>query len=149
MGRRAPRIPLGPQNYQTYGIARPIDTHFRPATCAEINCPNHTYGWKTLIDEATDLGQRQAYYIRKQSGRGFTEYREGAITVFVFDAGQRCFNSDDHKVALEREPIYLVKGGDSRGNPRGIAPRIHTRGDDWVDDFANHQLKLVDQLNKG
>jgi hypothetical protein len=138
---------LGAEHMQTYALAAPLATHWRPATCEEVDCANQAAGWRTVVDEATDLGQRQAAYVRTQAGRAFGEHREGPLTVFTFPAGQRCFAA--HQQPLEREPLYLVRGGDWRGNPRGVPVRRHVRAADWVDDFANHQLDLRDRLERG
>lgn len=120
---------------QTYSIAAPLATHTRPATCAEVECLPYRNGWNTDVDEATVLGQQQAGYIRSQAGRAYTESRIGNLTRFVFLAGQQCFAA--HRVSLERPEIYLVKGGDWRGNPIGLTRR-HTKPAHWVEDFAEH-----------
>lgn len=138
---------IGAEHYKTYQLLAPINRNFRDGTCEEAGCLAHQYGWRTRIDETTELGQRQAYYIRKQSGRHFTEEREAGITVFSFTAGQPCFTQ--HKVSLEREPLYLVKDGDFRGNPRGTAARRHSRPEYWVEDFAEHQQSISDAIEKG
>ena len=62
-------------------------------------------------------------------------------TVFVFDAGQPCFQAGQHRAPLEREPLYVVRGGDSRGNPTRFR-RVHASADSWVDDFATNQDHL-------
>jgi hypothetical protein len=86
----------------------------------------------TAVDESTELGQRQADYIRRQSGRRFQAIRNAAgWTEFTFEAGQRCFAQ--HKVPLERDPLFLVRLGDWRGF-QGPA-RVHARPGDWVDDM--------------
>lgn len=141
---------MGPASYRTFEVAQPITTHYRQATCAEVRCLAYESGWQSGIDESTDLGQRQAHYIRKQSGRSFTESRsEVGITVFVFEPGQRCFASDTHRVPLERPALYVVREGDWRGNPREIEPRVHARAADWVDEFANHQDRLATEIDRG
>lgn len=139
--------PQGPvQAYKTYQLLQPLDTHFRVATCAEVDCPAYLFGWKTVIDESTELGQQQAYYIRDESGRRYTRdpvvFGRGPVAYF-FEAGQQCFRQ--HREPLEREPLAIVKDGDWRmsQNPR------HLRTDDWVDDFANHQDKLNTQRERG
>lgn len=139
---------LGVADVKTYEIAAPASTHWRVGTCAEAVCGAHLNGWRTVVDESTELGQGQAYYIRKQSGRKYVEYpgRDG-LTAFEFEAGQTCFRP--HQVRIERPEIFLVKDGDHRGNPRGTATRIHSRPADWVDDFANHQNALSDRLERG
>lgn len=90
MRRPAPyagKYPL-PQNLTTYQVTSPRATHTRPGTCEEAGCGNLAFGWVTVVDESTDLGQRQAAYIRKECRpesaplspamlgvRRYTEYR--------------------------------------------------------------------------
>lgn len=136
-----PLLPV--QAYKTYEIRSPIATHFRTGTCDEVGCLAQRNGWRTKVDEMTDLGQRQAHYIRRQSGRKFTEDREG-VTVFTFPAGQQCFTT--HKVPLERPELYIVRGGDWRGNPTRDVYR-HTSPGSWVDDMAEHQDRIARVVN--
>lgn len=156
--RIQPRLPAS--GMKTYALAAPLASHWRPATCEEVDCPSYLQGWKTIVDEATELGQRQAAYVRSEclddaqanrpavgGRRRYREAREAGLTVFTFEAGQRCFAA--HQQPLEREPLYLVRGGDWRGNPRGEPARRHVRPDDWVDDFAEHQQHLADRLERG
>lgn len=141
---------MGVGSYKTYQVLAPAATHFRKATCAEVNCGPYLNGWRTTCDESTELGKAQASYIRNQSGRHYTEDRNQApgLTVFTFEAGQACFQADKHEAPrFDRPQIYLVRGGDHRGNTGLI--RRHTRGADWVEDFTEHQLKLADQVEKG
>lgn len=132
--RVEPALPA--EHMQTYGLVVPLETHWRPATCEEVVCTHHANGWQTAVDEATELGQRQAHYIRRVAGRAFTEAREGALTVFRFPAGQVCFG--EHRRQLERDPVFFVRDGDWRGNPRGTPPRVHARGADWVEDMQEN-----------
>lgn len=144
--RMVPNLPAA--DYRTYQIVAPRSTHFRSASCAEARCPQHEHGWASVIDERTELGQRQAAYIRTQAGRRFAEHRDSAgLTHFEFAPGQRCFT--DHQVSLDRPPLYVVRDGDWRGNPRGTDPLVHTRPGDWVDDFATHQDRLAELLERG
>ena len=146
MGIIQPNAPV--EAYQTYRIAAPASTHFRDGTCAEADCPAYLAGWQSTIDETTELGQQQAYYIRKRSGRAFTEHRtEAGLTVFSFEAGQRCFTGG-HKVRLDRPELFLVQGGDWRGNPTGFR-RQHSSAQAWVDDFGEHQQHIADQRERG
>lgn len=128
---------------QSYRILSPQDTTVR-AACEQVGCLAHHRGWETRVDESTPLGQFQASYIRRESGRTFTELKaEGGITVFRFEAGQRCFA--DHQTWPER---FLVQGGDWRGNPRGDR-RVHANAADWTEDFAEHQQKIADAVERG
>jgi hypothetical protein len=156
--------PVGPaEAYKTYQVASPLSTHFRPAACAEVDCEQCREGWRTVIDERTDLGMRQAAYIRSEcrsvslelagghhavnGPRRYIEAREGPMTVFTFPPGQECFAT--HQVPLERPELYVVREGDWRGNPRGAAPRQHARAADWLEDFAEHQDQLATAHQRG
>lgn len=142
-----PRLP--PAAMKTYSIIAPKSTHFRPATCAEVDCPAHLHGWTSTIDERTDLGQFQADYIRRTSGRGFTECKDDTgQAVFTFHPGQTCFAAGDHNIRLERPELYVVRGGDFRGNPRGDVARLPGSAA-WTDDFGEHQEVLADKMKEG
>lgn len=144
--RVTPNIPV--QFVKTYAIVSPTETHTRPGTCEEAGCEAHRRGWRTAIDESTELGEQQAFYIRRHSGRKYQEVRHSATSVmFMFEAGQTCFAQ--HRIPLERPAHFVVRGGDWRGNPLGIRPRLHVRAEDWVEDFATHQQSIVDVKQRG
>jgi hypothetical protein len=144
MGRPQPALPA--HAFKTYAILAPAQTHFREATCEEVDCPAQANGFKTLVHEGSELGQQQAHYIRKESGRFFLEERmPDGMTAFTFPAGQRCFR--DHRVRLDRDPIFLRRLGDHRGDPSRARPFVHARPEDWVDDFAGHQDRLNRAVN--
>jgi len=137
----------GPYAYKTYAIRVPLATHWNVITCADAGCEALEYGWDSIIDEGTDLGRRQARYIRKESGRRFTEARQAdGLTRFTFEAGQRCFAQ--HRTRNMRPERFIERGGDWRGNPSGDR-REHRRPDDWVDSFAEHQDKLRTLAERG
>jgi hypothetical protein len=134
--------PQGPAAaYQTYQVHQSRDTVVVDA-CEAAGCQSWLHGWETTVDERTDLGLAQATYIRQKSARTFTERRTGdGITVFRFEPRQRCFA--EHRT---RPQHYLRLAGDWRG----FGDRyFHTRPDDFVEDFAEHQLKIKTQLEKG
>jgi hypothetical protein len=145
--RFVPKMP--PSAYKTYALRLPKETHYRKATCQEVLCEAYMNGWVTHIDVSTNLGQRQAKYIVDKSGRTFTETTSidtSHLREFRFPQGQQCFA--DHQVPLEREPLYIVRGGDWRGNPRG-EHRVHVRASDWIEDFAEHQAGIIAEIEKG
>lgn len=133
---------------QTFQIVAPISTHTRPGTCEEAECPQYARGWRMKLDLATELGQRQAYYIKHDSGRSYrvVEQRDGLVTL-EFAAGQPCFA--EHRVRLERPEIYRVKGGDHRGNPLKTLTRVHKKPEFWVEEFATHQEKIKTRIERG
>lgn len=138
------RLPITgpPQAYDTFRIRAPITSHYRPATCAEVNCPHWANGWATAVDTTSELGQDQADYIRHRSGRHYTESRPGpGLIRFEFPAGQTCFRSADHVVALERDPVFVRHHGVP--HIRVAATRQFDRADQWVEEFADHQQRLA------
>ncbi len=138
--RIVPKLP--PAAYKTYAVSSPVSTHTRVGTCDEAGCLARAHGWQTAVDETTDLGQRQAHYIRSVAGRRYVERRtEVGLTAFTFEAGQICFAT--HRVSLQRPEFYTVRGGDWRGNPLGTPARVHSSADSWVDDFATHQERIA------
>lgn len=142
------RIPpkMLPQSYKTYTLLRPRDTHTRRAVCGEVECRAMANGWRTVVDVATELGAKQANYIRLHSGRSFTFTQTGTIVTFEFPPGQICFS--EHRVQLERESLFRIRDGDWRGNPRETAvARVGQQA--WLDNFGEQQEKLADQAKRG
>jgi hypothetical protein len=144
--------------YKTYVIKAPLRTHWRKATCKEVECKAFREGWKTVVP----VDSPQAQYIRAHAGRAYTETRathhdsQGnelplvGMTCFDFPPGEQPFASeehDNHRISLERDPLFIVRGGDYRGNPTGYRRR-HTKPEFWVEDFANHQQHRADLQNK-
>lgn len=143
--RQVTRInPVGPpQAYQTYQVHTP-KTHMRAATCEEVECPNYLRGFKIAV--AHD-DQRRIHLI-KTSGKPYTvEDGESGVRYAVFAAGTHCFKEMTHRVAVGPE-LYIVKGGDWRGNPTGRV-RQHVKAADWVEDFATHQDRIATELKRG
>lgn len=142
--------PMPPQAYKTYGMAMPLRTHWRRATCEEVGCEAYRNGWVSTFDVATELGQRQYAYCKEDRSRSFSVQRPMLTLVkFVYPPGSRCFRSDEHRLPLDRPARFYVAEGDFRGNPRGIPVRVHARADDWVEDFSLHQQRLADAIEKG
>ncbi len=139
--------PAGPASaYKTYSIKAPVSTHFRPATCEEVACPDFLYGWKIhfegLPQELRDTALK--------SGRKYTiEHVSEGQTWLVFEPGQRCFHAVKHRTRVERPELFIVRDGDWRGNPRGTAPRAHKRAEDWAEDLHEHTDKINDALKEG
>lgn len=141
-----PEPKMGPDAYKTYSVVSPLSTHFRPATCAEIGCPHYLSGWRVRVEGLTP----QDIHAAKTSGRKWVEQRVAdGETWLVFEAGQPCFRASEHRTRMDRPPLYVVRDGDHRGNPRGTKTRVHHSPDNWLEDFATHQQKIADEIKKG
>jgi hypothetical protein len=141
--RLEPNMPVSA--YQTFQVASPLATHWRPATCEEADCEQYANGWRVRVE---GLSPEDLHAIRT-SGRQFhsVDVAEGE-TWLVFEPGQPCFKAAAHKVPLGRPELYVVRGGDWRGNPRHEIKQ-HQRAEDWVDHFATHQDKLAESIERG
>jgi len=139
--------PVGPAAaYKTYGLTAPIKTHTRPGTCGDVECRNYLNGFKIIADVSTELGRKQANYIRLHSGRRFTVEENADLVTFIFPPGQTCF--EQHRVSLHREPNFFIKGGDYRGNPLGL-PTRRLGPTQWRDDFGEHQEGIIEVQRRG
>jgi hypothetical protein len=129
-------------------MSMPTESHWRKATCEEVDCEAFRFGWVTTVDLATELGQRQHHYITGDRTRSCTRSQAATLVSFTYPPGMRCFDSDSHRLPVERPSIFTVRDGDWRGNPTGDA-RVHANAEDWVDDFANRADRLATEIQKG
>lgn len=137
---------------QTYGLSAPQATHYRRASCREVDCPNYANGWVSGFDVTDPEQARACRIVREKSGRLFTVQeisgRGGVIAnvLLTFGPGQECFLQ--HRVQLEREPVYFLRDGDFRGNPTGrkIVFSSHVP---FLDDWGEHQEKIKTLVERG
>lgn len=145
------RIPphMEPQAYRTYRVSAPLRTHWRPADCDEYECDAYLHGFVLTVDLSTELGQRQAHYVRHDRSRRCHEQRiDLTTTKFVYGPGNRCFSYSEHRVPIGKPARLLVVGGDWRGNPLGFR-RVHTKVEHWVEDLALNQNWLAERAQRG
>ena len=140
-GRRL--APVGrPSAYQTFSVHRPLATHWRAATCAEVGCPDYERGWRVRA-EVLDAA---ALHDVEHCGRGYqrVEVAQGE-TWLIFKAGQACFRASEHRLPLERPEIYVLRGGDWRqlGDPKKLSSTS------WLDTFGENQQNLHDTIERG
>jgi len=128
--------------YKTFAVSAPA-SHYRPAACAEVDCEDYLNGW-TMIVSLTD---GQVLHAVRTSGRPYRETIGPVSVTFDFEPGHACRTPSQHRI-LQRPEIYLVRDGDWRGNPSGRR-RVHTRPDYWVEDFGEHQSKLIEIAQRG
>ncbi len=136
------------QAMQTFQILAPKSTHTRVVSCEEAECQAYRNGWRMTLDLGTELGRKQAWYIKHQSGRSFRKTDvQGSMVTLEFAGGQPCFTR--HRVRNDLPEVFRVKGGDSRGNPLGIPTRVHKKPEFWVEEFAENQDRLKTQIERG
>lgn len=124
---------------RAYTIKAPLSTHFRSATCAEVDCPNYRQGWKVRTDGLS----QQMLHTAMNSGRKFSWLHVSEQENWlVFEAGQPCFESQRHRKRLEREELFVVRDGRS-------TPVRHTRPELWMEDLHEHTDKLAEARKEG
>lgn len=143
------RVPdKGPAHlYTTFGIRTKESEHWRQATCEETNCGYYIKGFNVEVDESKPIGEKNAVLLRQDKTRSPKEsHNEYGMTVFSYPPGTNCMNK--HQVRIPKPEIFIVKGGDHRGNPKGTPTRIHTKAEFWVEEFAEVQDKIKTQVEK-
>lgn len=165
--------PAGPAGaYKTYSVRKPLATHWRPATCAEMceradrlraagqaddgdaaDCEPYRHGWATpaVDDDTVAFLRRLCQGLEDGHRRAFVEQAEetSGRRLFVFEPGTTCFRVSQHVVPLDRPELYVVRDGDHRGNPLRTQPFVHSTADAWVDDFGTHQDRLRRTIEGG
>lgn len=133
------------QDYKTYQVMSPLSTHWRPATCIEINCPDYLNGWRVRIEGLPV----EMVHAARTTGRKYVELDVSENEHwFIFEAGQPCFRASEHRALLDKQEIFIARDGDFRGNPTGNV-RKHTDPSFWLEDFAEHQDRLAMRIQQG
>ena len=149
--RKLTRLPT--HMMKSYALLQPLATHYREATCAEVECRGFREDMTVTFDLTVPQQVSDANWLRNHSGLRFTYFMldDDRKVKFVVPAGQRCLESllRPHRVPLEREPLMVVRGGDTfRGNPTGER-RSHTSPESFVDEWATDLDKLKTVQERG
>lgn len=141
-----PWQPDGPAwAYRTYRMLSPA-SHRRRASCEEVECERWRRGWLTALDITIPAHAEAATWIRMKSGRHYTMQETGSAVTFTFPPGQTCFAA--HTIPYKPH-LFLVQGGDWRGNPRGVPVVRHSGVQAWAEDFAENQQEIIDRIGRG
>lgn len=134
-----------PFQYRTHAVRSPISTHFRKATCEEVQCSAYQDGWHFHAESLSP----EMLYVVTHSGRRYREVRvTQGQTFLVFEPGQPCFKSGTHVISLERPEWYFVGRGDSRVFDVRKA-RQHRNAENFVDDWSTHLDKIRRVIERG
>lgn len=149
-------IRLPAHRRKTFVYDTPSDTHYRKATCAEVECSKYANGFAIPITPSQDIEAFEGTL--KQAGYTFArgegpehlaaEYPAGTRWL-VFPPEQRCLESfkNPHRIALDHDPIVSIRGGDFRmftGDNQHF-----NRVDDWVDALQESTQRLHEEIEKG
>ena len=142
MMRVDPTLPVGA--VETFQIAAPRSTHWRSATCAEVQCQPHLSGWVTKV-----LAGSPDEQLLRQARRNLWSRVEAAPDGFLnyhFTAGVKCLGAVRHRIRIDRPELFVLRDGDWRWLGE---PRVFDRSDQWVDHFATRldQIKTAIERN--
>lgn len=139
--RFKPTLPV--EKMQTYKISRPPATHTRPATCAEVDCPDFVKGYTVRLPRGDDrivLLRRAADGWVDGFKREMCEVTgiDSAEQEFLFNPGSPCLKATTHRCTLDRPEIYVVREGDWRNARTARLIRRHQRPEHWVEDMQEN-----------
>lgn len=137
---RFDRLRLEPDRYRTFQIAAPRATHWRRASCEEVECERYATGWIVDIEALTEQQRQHVLASRYQ----FRETDWDGKRVWHFAAGQPCF--EGHQVPVGRPALYLVRNGDWRASE---IVHEHRTPEAWRDDCAEHQDRWATIAGRG
>lgn len=143
---------LGPEYYQSFTRAMPLSSHWRRVSCEFYECDAWLNGFVLTIDTSTELGLKQYDYVTHDKTRSYSMQRINLTEFkFIYPPGTPGFAGVDHDhfFPVGREPLWVVTGGDWRGNPRQLRRREHTRPEHWVEEFAENQIVLAEIAKRG
>lgn len=140
-----PRGPLMPfYAYKSYRFLKPRKTHWRRATCEEVECKFYRDGWRFPLMGAT----QQQIHDATHSGRSYKLVQVSPNEQYLeFAPGQPCWNAHKHELPIEREPIYLRQCGDFRQYMG--RPYQHKNIEFWIEDMQEHQDKILKIVKRG
>jgi len=131
-------MPANVYGYKTYAVRSPLETHYRKATCVEVNCEAYRNGWQFRKEGMT----AEMLFYATHCGKRYRELQVApGETYLVYEPGQRCFEASFHTVSLERPEWDFVGRGDSSVFQTDKARR-HTKREFWVEDFQHHLEKI-------
>ena len=117
-----------------------------------MGCEAFLNGWVTVVDIGSDLENALLHSGRPYTTSPYEDELESLIRqrVYTFAPGTPCFRASQHRSTVRPDvpQLFVVRGGDWRGNPTGER-RVHQRPEDWVEDFAEHTQQLADRIEKG
>jgi hypothetical protein len=137
--------PAGPpQAFKTYSY----HVKHRKATCAEVECEAYLHGWRTMLsaipmrDRETINKLYSVKVVEDDIGEKWAEFAPGQVCFIGMQPFPYC-----HTLPWEGHERFAERNGDWRA--RVGDPYVHARPDDWVDSFANHQIRIEERLNRG
>lgn len=136
-----------PGDYRSFGMKV---QRWVSATCAEVDCPHWLNGWaNTVIPGSEDVklieqaceGRVDGY---RRAWSRLEPLPDGFVRIW-FEPGQPCLKASTHKIPWNGQ--WYHRDGDWRGNPAGLVV-AHKDARSWVDEFGEHQVRLVDQRQR-
>ncbi len=146
LNRASPKLEVA--KMVTYAVKSPRSTHTRPGTCEAARCKAFRIGFRLTLPANSDRIAHAKQFIKGELDgikRSFTLERDGNLVHLWFPKGTPCTRATKHRVSLQRPELYVVRGGDWRGNTGTI--RKHKVADHWVEDFEENLARSRRVIN--
>ena len=140
-------------NIQRFRADAPPATHWREATCEEVDCPAYMCGFKLVLKDPEQQDRIDMVH-NLPHGR---HYREEVVNAgfieFIFPPGQRCFRSGDpDRKGSPRQGVHWT----GVGRPAllscivpGAESRRFGRPEDWHEAFNEESYRIKQALERG
>lgn len=112
-------------------VTWPKETHWRRATCAEVDCPRYLLGWVTTVAIGSPQHDYIANELKNKERHAISERVGDELMQFSYPPGQRCFGAN-HWRKLDRGP-WLTVG--SPGLEAGRLERLAMEPERWVENY--------------
>ena len=114
-----------------YQASWPKSSHWRKASCEEVDCIHYLFGWITVVPKDSD---EDKYLEAVMNIFRCKRVADDLVISYHFEAGQPCFKGQAgaHKKKLERGP-WLTRNQPGREAAR--LQRTAMEHDRWVDEF--------------
>jgi hypothetical protein len=142
-----PALQMAPQSYLTFAIRQPMVTHFRVATCAEVECQAYLGGWQLRVEQLSDM----LLHTARNAGKKFMELEVSETEHYlVFEPGQPCFSAAQHRAPLERPAFFYAGRGhwSSRIFSTRTAQKFN-RPEDWAERMDEHLDRIRVKIQEG
>lgn len=127
-----------------WGAHNPAATHWRKATCAEVDCEQYLNGWRTIVPAGSDSDLWLEHHSGRHFIRNVVPQPDGArLAEYVFAPGQQCFRGQagEHKLPLHRPPILTHR--------LTARPLIRLAPNEFVDRMGEHLIRIKREIGNG
>lgn len=123
---------------QLFTVTTPPSTHWRLASCEEVDCEKWRNGYVAVVTEPNPDEIDALVRTVRQTGREFREERTEVGVKLHFPPGTKCPRWQEHRVRVDREPLFIHGYRGQSGQGRMVGEN------EWHERFA----ETLDELQR-